>query len=45
MEHTPFYTKIAQSVLKVKAVKHMIKTGETFEQSLAAVRAEQQSNG
>ena len=44
MEHQPFYTKLAQSVLRVKAAKRMRKTGETFNDALAAVQAEQNKN-
>ena len=44
MEHIPFYTKLAQSVLRVKAAKHMLLTGETFNDALAAVQAEQNKN-
>lgn len=42
MEQQSFYTKLTQSILRVKAAKRMLKTGETFEQALAAVQAEQQ---
>jgi len=41
MERIPFYTKLAQSVLRVKAAKRMLLTGETFTDALAAVQAEQ----
>ena len=44
MEHQPFYVKLAQSVLRVKAAKRMLKTGETFVQALAAVQAEQKED-
>ena len=44
MEHQPFYTKLAQSVLRVNAAKRMLKTGETFVQALAAVPAEQKED-
>jgi hypothetical protein len=44
MEHQPFYAKLAQSVLRVKAAKRMLLTGETFVQALAAVQAEQKED-
>jgi hypothetical protein len=44
MEHIPFYTKLAQSVLRVKAAKRMLLTGETFNDALAAVQAEQKED-
>ena len=40
MEHQPFYTKLAQSVRRVKAAKRMLKTGETYEEALAAIQNE-----
>lgn len=37
MEQQSFYTKLVQSVLRVKAAKRMLKTGETFEEVLSAL--------
>jgi len=44
MEHQPFYAKLVQSLLRVKAAKRMLLTGETFDDALAAVQAEQNKN-
>ena len=41
MKNQPFYIKLAQSILIVKAAKRMLLTGETFNDALAALQTEQ----
>jgi hypothetical protein len=44
MNHKPFYESLKEQLQKVKAYKRHKATGETFNDALAAVQAEQNKN-